>query len=317
LTDKVKIFYTLPTIDRAVVRVFHVYVQPAVIVIQEPLEGLGPYERTDTALEVIMKSIVLVISIAFVLSSCAAPEKKPEPTPTEKIPSLKEAMDKIAGSLPTEKKQIVAVFSFSERGKGPTLLGEYVSEKLMISLSATGRVELVERNRLETVTQEQKLGATGLIDDSTAASIGNIAGAQAALVGTLTQLEDSWELSARLLGTSNARVLAIADARFSTQSVPPNLAGQPIPSKTATQPAQTKDVQREKLPATQPDLSVIYYKCLQKKDPRARRKCFTRLYQIIISEPLTPQKADARKCYQIRNSRKRKQCLQKVLSVKY
>ncbi|MBL7176594.1 MAG: hypothetical protein ISS66_12285 [Desulfobacteraceae bacterium] len=277
-----------------------------------------------------MKSIILVILVAFVLFSCAAPEKKPEPTPapTEKFPSLKEAMDKMAGSLPTEKKQVVAVFSFSERGRGPTLLGEYVAEKLMISLSATGRVELVERNRLETVTQEQKLGATGLIDDSTAASIGNVAGAQAALVGTLTPLEDCWELSARLLGTSDARVLAIADARFSAQSVPPNLAGQPLTSSSRAQPEQTKSVQQEQPPATKqrpaqvqetptrkkPALNVIFKKCLQFDDPRARRKCFNRFREIIMSDPVTPQKAAARKCLQIPNPRQRTRCLKKVLS---
>ncbi len=275
-----------------------------------------------------MKSIILVISTAFVLFSCATPEKPPESTPTqtEKFPTLKEAMDKIAGSLPTEEKQIVAVFSFSERGRGPTLLGEYVSEKLMISLSATGRVELVERNRLETVTQEQKLGATGLIDDSTAASIGNIAGAQAALVGTLTHLEDSWELSARLLGTSDARVLGIADARFSAQSVPPNLAGQPIPSKSAAQPAQTTSVQQtsttQTRPATaqaapadrKPSLGDIFDKCLELKDRKERKRCFNRLHQIVMSEPVTPQKTAARKCLQIRDPKRRTQCLKKALS---
>jgi hypothetical protein len=175
-------------------------------------------------------------------------------------------------------------------------------------------VELVERNRLETVTQEQKLGATGLIDDSTAASIGNIAGAQAALVGTLTHLEDSWELSARLLGTSDGRVLAIADARFSPQSVPPNLAGQPIPSKSATQPAQTKGVQQKHPPSTQPYLSAIFKKCGQIYDPRTRKKCFNRLRIIIMSDPVTPQKAAARRCLQIRDPQQRTRCLKKVLS---
>jgi hypothetical protein len=260
-----------------------------------------------------MKSIILVILVAFVLFSCAASEKKPEPTPTEKFPSLKEAMDKIAGSLPTEEKKVVAVFSFSERGKGPTLLGEYVSEKLMISLNATGRVELVERNRLETVTKEQKLGATGLIDDSTAASIGNIAGAQAALVGTLTQLEDCWELSARLLGTSDARVLAIADARFSAQSVPPNLTGQPLTSSSRTQPEQTKSVQQKRPPTTQPDLNVIFNKCRELNDPRAKRRCFDKLSEIIMSDPVTPEKVAARKCLQIHNPRQRARCIHKAL----
>jgi len=74
-----------------------------------------------------------------------------------------------------ERPQVAA-----EPSIGPTLLGEYVAEKLMMGLSATGRVELVERNRLDTVCQEQKLGVSGLIDDATASSIGNIAGAQAA-----------------------------------------------------------------------------------------------------------------------------------------
>jgi len=276
-----------------------------------------------------MKSIILVILVAFVLFSCAAPEKKPEPTPapTEKILSLKEAMDKIAGSLPTEKKQIVAVFSFSERGKGPTLLGEYISEKLMIALSATGRVELVERNRLETVTQEQKLGATGLIDDSTAASIGNVAGAQAALVGTLTLLEDCWELSARLLGTSDARVLAIADTRFSAQGVPPNLAGQPLTSSSRTQPEQTKSIQQQQPPATkqrpaqvqatptrrQPALKVIFNKCRELNDPRAKKRCFYKLSEIIKSDPVTPEKVAARKCLQIYNPRQWARCIHKAL----
>ncbi|MBW2312086.1 MAG: hypothetical protein JRF35_13615 [Deltaproteobacteria bacterium] len=279
-----------------------------------------------------MKSMMMVISMAFVLISCAVSPTELEPTTAPKHPMLEEAMGTIAGKLPSGDHQIVAVLPFTERGIGPTLLGEYVAEKLMVSLSATGRVELVERSRLETVYREQKLGATGLIDDETAASIGNIAGAQAAVVGVLTSFEDCWELTARMLGTSNARVLTIAEACFSAEDVPPNLAGQPIEPRGPRVTKPTEGVPQERVPAqagqlpvqqppkvqapaapAHPPLHVILEKCLEKRDKEARRRCFRKLINLILSEPTTPQKIAARKCLKIQDHRRRVRCLKKVV----
>ncbi len=281
-----------------------------------------------------MKIMVAIISIACVLISCATSGTKPELVEAPKPPSVDKAMVTITESLPTESHQRVAVFSFAERGVGRTLLGEYVAEKLMVALSAIGRVDLVERNRLDAVSQEQKLGASGLIDDATAASIGNIAGAQAVLVGTLTRFGDCWELTARLLGSSDARVLAMAEGRFSTDSVPPNLAGQPIVSRSAPEPAQTEATQ-EKQPFTQaeerptrqppqvqatqaqrqPPLQMVLKKCLEIRDQNARKKCFKKLHALILSEPRTPRKVAATRCLQHPNPSQRIRCLRKVLGL--
>ena len=85
-----------------------------------------------------MKRMMLVILIAFMLISCATPGVEPEPKQTPELPVLEEAMGTIAGKLPTESHQMVAVLPFTERGIGTTLLGEYVADKLMMALSATG-----------------------------------------------------------------------------------------------------------------------------------------------------------------------------------
>jgi hypothetical protein len=204
----------------------------------------------------------------------------------------------------------------------------------MVALSATGRVELVERNRLDAVSQEQKLGASGLIDDATAASIGNIAGAQAVLVGTLTSFKDCWELTSRLLGSSDARVLAMAEGRFSAESVPPNLAGQPIALSRAPEPAPTEATQGKQPPTEaeqrpvhqgsqiqakqaqrQPTLEVVFKRCVEIKDPEARRKCFKKLGALILSGPRTPRKVAATRCLQVPNPHQRMRCLRKVLGV--
>ena len=281
-----------------------------------------------------MKLVVAIIAIAFALISCATSQTKPELSTTPQIPSVEEAMVRIAAGLPAESHQMVAVFSFAERGAGRTLLGEYVAEKLMVALSATGRVELVERNRLDAVSQEQKLGVSGLIDDATAASIGNITGAQAVLVGTLTRFVDCWELTTRLLGSSDARVLAMAEGRFSLDSVPPDLAGQPIASRSAPGPVQT-EATREKQASTQfeqrptqqppkvqatraqkqPALQIVFEKCLKIKDKKAKRRCFEKLRILILSEPHTPRKVAARRCLEVADPRKKISCLRKVLGV--
>jgi hypothetical protein len=279
-----------------------------------------------------MKGMMIAISMAFMLISCATSPLEPEQTPAPKHPMLEEAMVTIAEELSSGEHQIVAVLPFNERGVGSTLLGEYVADKLMMALSDTKRVELVERSRLQTVYQEQKLGATGLIDDKTAASIGNIAGAQAAVVGVLTSFEDCWEVTARMLGTSDARVLAMADARFSVESVPPNLAGQPVePSRDIASAKKTTPAQKnlsasdeprpaqgpaivQKPPRSEhPPLNVVLDRCLEIKDPPARRRCFIRLRNLIISEPSTPQKIAARKCLRIQDPRRRVRCLKKAL----
>lgn len=279
-----------------------------------------------------MKRMMLVILIAFMLISCATSGVKPEPTLAPELPVLEEAMGMIAGKLPTQSHHMVAVLPFTERGIGTTLLGEYVAEKLMMALSATGRVELVERSRLETVYQEQKLGATGLIDDATAASVGNISGAQAAIVGILTNLGECWELTARLLGTSDARVLAMAEARFSAKGVPPNLAGQPIEASSAPLSTQSKGVQQKEPPAPaeprpvhhppkvqaipahrQPPLHIVFKTCQEITNPRAKRRCFQNLRTFILTGPSTPQKQAAGRCFELSTPPQRIRCLDKVL----
>lgn len=170
---------------------------------------------------------VLALAVALAGAGCAL--LQPAPAKPAGPPSLAEAVRDAAARIAPPGTLAVAVFAFPERGRGPTLLGEYTAEKLMLALAETGRVTLVERSRLETVKKEQLLGVAGELDDTTAASIGNMAGAGAVAVGTLTHLgEDRWELSLRLLGATDARVLTIAEVSFSAASIPPGLAGTPV-----------------------------------------------------------------------------------------
>ena len=139
------------------------------------------------------------------------------------------AMENAASCIVAKNNNMTgAVFPFTERGIGNSLFGEYVAEKLMIALMETGKFELVERSHLETVIKEQQLGQKGELDDKSAASIGNMAGAKAVLIGTLTNLGARWELSVRMLDTTKAKILAFCAVSFSSNGLPLTLFSQKI-----------------------------------------------------------------------------------------
>ena len=84
----------------------------------------------------------------------------------------------------TEK--VLAVLEF----QGNELLTEKaqvsMSEMLATALAQTSRFVLVERERLDKVIAEQNLALAGLVDESAAAEVGNLLGAQYVVVGAVT-----------------------------------------------------------------------------------------------------------------------------------
>ncbi len=71
-------------------------------------------------------------------------------------------------------------------GVGRDLAGMLTNE-----LASVGSFQMVERNRLGAILDEQDLGASGRVEPSTAAEIGKMVGAQYLVTGTVTAYEES------------------------------------------------------------------------------------------------------------------------------
>ncbi|UZR95119.1 CsgG/HfaB family protein [Chondrinema litorale] len=88
----------------------------------------------------------------------------------------------------------VAIIPF-ENKSGKTnygALGEYITDQVIASIfddkSAMEFLEIIDREQLELVINEQKLGASGLLDDNTLVEIGKVLGVQEILTGRITQI---------------------------------------------------------------------------------------------------------------------------------
>ncbi len=103
-------------------------------------------------------------------------------------------------------KKRVAVVNFKvESVYGKRRLGNVSSDILISVLQNTGRFILVERERLSAIIDEQKLSMSGLVDTSTAVSIGSLAGADAIITGSVTKFGVNITSSDVLLGDSKTQ----------------------------------------------------------------------------------------------------------------
>jgi curli biogenesis system outer membrane secretion channel CsgG len=65
-------------------------------------------------------------------------------------------------------------------------MGKIVAERLITGLVETGRFAVIERLLLEKLPEEQRLGATGVIDPSSTAQLGKILGVKTIVARTVT-----------------------------------------------------------------------------------------------------------------------------------
>lgn len=125
--------------------------------------------------------------------------------------------DKIAG---TEKAKI-AVVDFTNLQGDVTELGRFLAEEFSVALAGAGKgFKVVDRTHLKSIIKENKLSATGLIDPETARKLGQIAGVDALITGTLTPFGDSVRIAVKVLDASSAEVVdAISGNIAKTEAV--------------------------------------------------------------------------------------------------
>jgi len=103
----------------------------------------------------------------------------------------------------------VAVLAFDSASADPAYasLGTGLQSMITTDLAEVGTFELVERARLAELQAELDLGASGAVDEATAARLGKLAGATALLAGSVTVVGEVMRIDARLFSTERGAVL--------------------------------------------------------------------------------------------------------------
>lgn len=185
--------------------------------------------------------IGLFISLVFLLSDSnitMAYEKE--------IKSISTVM---AENIANSGKKMIAVVDFTDLQGNVTELGRFLAEEFSVALAGSGKgFEVVDRTHLKSIITEHKLSSTGIIDPQTARKLGQIAGVEALITGTITPFGDSVRISVKILDTATAKIIGASTGDVAkTKAIEELLArgiesGQPFsqqPSTSSYMPSAT------------------------------------------------------------------------------
>ena len=83
-------------------------------------------------------------------------------------------------------KKVLAVLDFEGNEKLDGKVDLKMSDMLTTSIVKSSRYEVLERNKIDKVFQEQNFGMSGMVDQNTAAEVGKILGAEYIVFGSIT-----------------------------------------------------------------------------------------------------------------------------------
>ncbi len=114
----------------------------------------------------------------------------------------------------------VGVMSFKNNGQSDySYLSDGIADMLTTTLANSNEVRLVERGQLSRVTDELKLGLSGLVDEKTAAEVGKLTGATYMVLGSFINLGKTLRMDAKVVETQTAMVIPGATASVKASSI--------------------------------------------------------------------------------------------------
>lgn len=144
--------------------------------------------------------IVVMVMLTF-LNANSSPSFAYE----NEIRSLSTAM---ADNIAKAGKKRIAVVDFTDLQGNITELGRFIAEELSVDLTMTAKgFEVIDRNHLNRILAEHKLSVSGIVDQKTVQKLGQIAGVDAIITGSITPLERSIRVVCKVIATDTARVI--------------------------------------------------------------------------------------------------------------
>jgi hypothetical protein len=107
----------------------------------------------------------------------------------------------------------IALLPLENKGSDTGLINMF-EDLLLVSLIDQNRFKIIEREKLDTILQEQKLSRTKLIDEKTALKVGRLLAARGTLVGNFLETRIGVEVVARLIDNETSEIMTVKDVYY-------------------------------------------------------------------------------------------------------
>jgi hypothetical protein len=118
---------------------------------------------------------------------------------------------RIPKALQLAERMSLTVLPFDQEGDLAAASDSF-QDFLIDAIVNQDRFQVVERNKLDIILQEQKLSRTSLFDEKTALEIGKLAAAKALIAGSIIKSRLGSEIIVRVIDTETSDILVVVDA---------------------------------------------------------------------------------------------------------
>lgn len=149
---------------------------------------------------------------------------------------LADLTERLAGPIKDHGKTKVAVIDFTNLdGSSAGELGKYIAEQLTVDFVMTNRAfSVLDRANLRNILAEHKLTSQGLVDPDNAKKLGQFAGVDALILGTvIPKGTRTVSLTAKIITTDTAEVIGAARAEFKADDNVQQLESKPVAESNA------------------------------------------------------------------------------------
>jgi TolB-like protein len=175
--------------------------------------------------------IVITFFILIIFSACSSIKLQENNSHTLDA-KVDELVTQIINTLSDNNKSKIAIIEFSDLEGNITNLGRYVAEELTTKMYRTNQFEVVERQLMNKLIQEQNLSLQGYIDIDTEVGIGKVLGVDAIVSGSITDLGTNIKINARLISPESGKVFSVASVKIVKDETIRKLLNQQITTST-------------------------------------------------------------------------------------
>jgi len=161
-----------------------------------------------------MKKIILSIITVIILvcASCATTSAAAKPGAAEFAAFntvIEKSYNNISSRLKSGMRIAILPIRAADKDKG-----DYAFDTMDKMFNNANSFNMITRSEIAAIMKEQKFQYSGMVDDSTAASLGKLLGAQAIIVGDIAGADYTRRLVFRCLDVETGKILAISSETF-------------------------------------------------------------------------------------------------------
>ena len=184
---------------------------------------------------------------------------------------LKQVAVSLARDINAGNRHTITVADFTDLQGNVTELGRFISEELSTQLVIDAKsFTVVERLQLAAILKEHQISVSGLVDPSTIRKLGQFAGVDAIVTGTLVPFSDSVRLTAKVLDVSTAKMMAVSTADLPRTKAIDDLLSRGITPIAAEVPGSSNGVpivpRGSPAPVLQNELLITLKNCARRGD---------------------------------------------------